>query len=70
MARLADAACTKAKAPPWGKRGFLWRSGRGGVGTAGFLTLSIGDEEGSIDNCGASVADQSASEMEAGSLER
>ena len=56
----------ESESPAWGKRGFLWRSGRGGVGTAGFLTLSIGAEEGSIDNCGASVRDQAASEMEAG----
>ena len=66
MGRLADAGVYEKRKPRMGERGFLWRSGRGGVETAGFLTLSIGAKEGSLDNCGASVRDQAASEMEAG----
>ena len=47
-------ACTKAKTPPGGAGlSMEKRAGRGG--TAGFLTMSTGAEEGSIDSCGASV---------------
>ena len=64
VARLADAVGRKAKATPLGEAGLSMKT-QAGRGTAGFLTLSIGDEEDSTDNCRASVPDQAASEMEA-----
>ena len=56
----------ESESPALGEAGLSMEKRAGRGGTAGFLTMSTGAEEGSIDNFGASVPDQAASEMEAG----
>jgi hypothetical protein len=58
----------KRKPRLWKSGAFYEEAGGAGWGTAGFL--SIGDEEGSTDNCSASVPIRPPRRWKLGSLER